>query len=142
VEIKIGNSAEYLKLTEFSPELHGTGYTGDIDAQDYFYATLELTVNEISASVRAYVALGELIQLHADLIKLYGELKHSFVFANLEDNVNMSFTPTITGHIDIKRYVRNSDYTASIDFKITTDQSYLPDTIGQLREVLTAMKVS
>ncbi|SFH30410.1 hypothetical protein SAMN05421739_11077 [Pontibacter chinhatensis] len=84
--------------------------------------------------------IGELSQFQKDLSKLYDTLKYSFMFVSIEDNVELRFTPNATGQIEIKGYVRNSDYTASVDFTIETDQSYLPSTIKQVKEVLTAVE--
>lgn len=134
MDIKIGNSAEYLFIS--CPEV-GETRAGD---DDFYMVTLHLHVNEISSKIGAYIMIGELSQFQKDLSKLYDTLKHSFVFTSIEDNVKLCITPNATGQIEIKGYVRNSDYTATVDFTIETDQSYLPSTIKQLKEVLTAVQ--
>jgi hypothetical protein len=134
MEIKIGNSAEYLIIN--CPEVGGRRAGGD----DFYNVTLQLHVSGITTEIGAYVLIGELSQFIKDLSKLYDTLKHSFVFASIEDNVKLSFTPNATGQIEIEGYLKNSDYTATVDFTIETDQSYLPSTIKQLKEVLTAVE--
>ncbi|SIT74016.1 WapI family immunity protein [Pontibacter indicus] len=134
MEIKIGNSAEYLIIS--CTEI-GETKAGD---NDFYKVKLQLHINGITTGISAYVMIGELSQFQKDLSKLYDTLKHSFVFASIEDNVELRFTPNATGQIEIKGFVRNSEYTASVDFTIETDQSYLPSTIKQLKEVLTAVE--
>jgi hypothetical protein len=80
--------------------------------------------------------LGELKMLLNDIQKLYDSLKHDFVFSNLEHNIKVTISPTITGQIILKGILRNDDFTGEIDFEITTDQSYLPETIAQLKNTL------
>jgi hypothetical protein len=64
-------------------------------------------------------------------------LKFQFVFTNLEDNVQIKFTPTPNRQIEINGYLRNEDYSVKIDFKIVTDQTFLPGTINQIKDILT-----
>ena len=85
--------------------------------------------------------IGEFKQFLTDLEKLYDTLKHTFHFQNLEDNIDLMFTPTPNGQIKIKGRLRNSDYTGSINFEIETDQSYLPGTIDNLKEMFSEMKI-
>lgn len=134
MEIRIGNSAEFSVIS--CPEV-GETRAGD---DDFYKVTLQLHISGITTSIGAYVMIGELSQFQKDLSKLYDTLKYSFVFVSIEDNVELRFTPNATGQIEIKGYVRNSDYTASVDFTIETDQSYLPSTIKQVKEVLTAVE--
>ncbi|RAU82614.1 WapI family immunity protein [Pontibacter arcticus] len=132
MKIKIGNNSEYLIFTNFSPE---NGEKGEF-ANDFYNVSLQLNVNGITSNIGASIRVGELSQLYTDLLKLYDTLKYSFVFSSIEDNVNLHFTPTVTGQIEIKGYLRNSDYTGSIDFTIEADQTFMPSTIKEVKKFL------
>jgi hypothetical protein len=134
MEIRIGNSSDYLIVKDIVPE-HGS--------RDYEFlrGTIQLQMRGISSNIGATFMLGELKQFQTDLAKLHDTLKYSFHFKNLEGNIDLTFTPTPNGQIEIKGHLRNSDYTVSIDFEIETDQSYLPRTIDNLREMLEEIKI-
>ena len=136
MEIKIGNSSEYLTLENIYPE----GGEASYGQSDFYTVTLQLNLNGISSNIGATIMVGELSQFLSDLEKLYKSLKYSFVFSSLEDNVELHFSPNTEGHIEIEGYLRNKDYTGKINFTIQTDQSYLPSTIEQLKELLTEIK--
>lgn len=131
MEVKIGNRSEYLTLKNIYPEG---------EASDFCAVTLQLNLNGISSNIGASIMVGELSQFLSDLERLYQTLKYSFVFSSIEDNVELHFTPTVTGQIEIEGYLRNSDYTGKIDFNIQTDQSYLPSIIEQLKAVMKEVK--
>jgi hypothetical protein len=136
MEIKIGNSSEYLILKNIYPE----GGDASYGQSDFYTVTLKLNINGITTNIGTSILIGELSQFYEDLGKLYETLKHSFVFSSIEDNVELHFAPTVTGQIEIKGYLRNSDYSGKIDFTIETDQSYLPTSMEQLKEVLIEIK--
>jgi hypothetical protein len=133
MEIKIGNSSEYLTLKNIFPE-SGEASSGQ---SDFYTVTLQLNLNGISSNIGATIMVGELSQFLSDLEKLYKTLTYSFVFSSLEDNVELHFSPNSEGQIEIEGYLRNKDYTGKINFTIKSDQSYLPSTIEQLQKVLT-----
>jgi len=135
VDVQIGNNVEYLILGGIRHE-----YDDDLN---FCKATLQLNVEGIKTNIEATIMLEELSQLLSDLKKLYETLKYSFKFGSLEDNVSVEFTPTYSGQINLLGYVRSSNYNSSVNFEITTDQTFLPETIIQLQEAianLTAQK--
>ena len=134
MEIRIGNSSDYVIIKDIIPEQGARDY-------EFLRGTIQLKMREISSNIGATFMLGEFKQFQTDLTKLYDTLKYSFHFKNLEDNIDLTFTPTPNGQIEIKGHLRNSDYTGSIDFEIEADQSYLPRTIDNLREMLEAIKI-
>ena len=133
MELRIGNSSDYLIIKDIEPE----GQVG-VDPIDIHFlrGTIQLQMSEISSNIGASFTLGELRQFLPDLQRLYDTLKFSFVFKNIEDNIELTFKPTPNGQIEINGLLRNSDYTGSIKFKIETDQSYLPGLIENLKEML------
>ncbi len=139
MEIRIGSSSDYLIIKDIVPEGQVFGY--DPRSIDFLRGTIQLQMTEISSNIGASFMLGELRQFLTDLQKLYDTLKYSFVFKNLEDNIELNFTPTPNGQIQINGILRNSEYTGSIKFKIETDQSYLPGTIGNLKDLFHEMKI-
>lgn len=139
MEIRIGNHTEYLDISDIVPEGQEFGY--DSKSVEFLRGTLRLKAIGVTADIRASFMIGEIKQLRTDLQKLYDSLKHEFVFSNLEDNVEVRFTPTPNGQIEIKGYLRNADYSVKIDFKIITDQTFLPPTINQIKEALTFKSV-
>jgi hypothetical protein len=78
----------------------------------------------------------ELQNLEFNLTQLNLDLKTGFSFENFEDNISITVTPIIGGHLTIKGYIRNHDYSGSTNFNIETDQSYLPGTIDQVKSLL------
>lgn len=128
MDVQIGNNVEYLTLRDIKPEYEG--------GLDFCKATLQLNVEGIKTNIEATIMLVELNQLLSDLKKLYGTLQHSFKFDSLEDNVSIGFTPTSSGHIDLEGYVRSNNYNSRVTFELTTDQTFLPETIKQLQEAI------
>src|SRR6188768_2108793 len=139
MEIKIGNSSDYVIIKDILPEGQVFGY--DPRNIDFLRGTIELKINGISSNIGASFMLGELNQFLTDIQKLYDSLDYTFIFKNLEDNIELQFIPTTNGQIELKGLIRNSDYTGSIDFKIETDQSYIPEIINNLKGTLTEMKI-
>jgi hypothetical protein len=134
MEIRIGNSSEYLLIRDILPEY-------DSKNIDFLRGTIQLQMNGISSNIGATIRLNELKQLLTDIEQLYKTLKHEFEFKSLEDNIELIFTPTPNGQINIKGLLRNRDYTGSINFEIETDQSYLPGTIDNLKELFNEIKI-
>lgn len=84
--------------------------------------------------------IGEIKQLQTDLEQLYGTLKFKFEFQNLEDNVSLKISPTPNGQIKIDGRLRNQDYSATVDFRFETDQTFLPESIKQIKDTLDSLK--
>jgi hypothetical protein len=139
MEIRIGSSSDYIIIKDILPEGEVFGY--DARSIEFLRGTIQLQMNEIYSSIGASFTIYELKQFLTDLQKLYDTLKYSFVFKNLEDNIELAFEPTLNGQIEIKGLLRNSNYTGSIKFRIESDQSYLPDLISSLRELFHEMKI-
>jgi hypothetical protein len=139
MEIRIGNHTEYLDIKDIVPEGQQLGYDSRI--VEFIRGTLGLKANGVTSDIRVSFMIGEIEQLRVDLQRLYDSLKHEFVFRNLEDNVEVRFTPTPNGQIEMTGYLRNGDYTVKIDFRIVTDQTFLPGTINQIRDALTFKSV-
>jgi hypothetical protein len=136
MEIRIGNHTEYLDIKDIVPEGQELGY--DSKSVEFLRGTLGLKANGVTSDIRASFMIGEIKQLGADLQRLYDSLKYEFVFTNLEgSNVEIRFTPTPNGQIEMKGYLRNEDYSVKIDFKIVTDQTFLPGIMNQIRSALT-----
>lgn len=131
MDIKIGNNTDYLILRDIISERPSNG-----DGSDFYLITLALQVDGIQTNIRASILLGELRQLLLDLNELYNSLKHEFIFSNIEDNVKVKITPTTAGQIILDGYLKNANYSAKVNFKITTDQSYIPESIKQLKDCL------
>jgi hypothetical protein len=68
-------------------------------------------MNEICSSIGVSFMIGEFKQFLTDRKKLYDTLKFNFKFENLEDNLELTFTPSPNGQIEIKGLLRNSDCT-------------------------------
>src|SRR5690606_19575491 len=139
MEIRIGNHTEYLDIKDIIPEGQELRYNSR--SVEYLRGTLGLKANGVKSDIRVSFMIGEIKQLGADLQRLYDSLNHEFVFANLEDNVEVRCTPTPNGQIEMKGYLRNDDYSVKIDFKIVTDQTFLPGTINQIKDALTFKSV-
>ena len=139
MEIRIGNHTEYLDIKDIIPEGQELRYNSR--SVEYLRGTLGLKANGVKSDIRVSFMIGEIKQLGVDLQRLYDSLNHEFVFANLEDNVEVRFTPTPNGQIEMKGYLRNDDYSVKIDFKIVTDQTFLPGTINQIKDALTFKSV-
>jgi hypothetical protein len=134
MNIRIGNNTEYLDIKDIIPEGKEWGY--DLKNTEFLRGTLALKANGVTSEIRASFTFNEIRQLGSDIKKLYDTLKSEFVFKNLEDNVEVKFTPTPNGQIDIKGYLRNNDYSVKINFTITTDQTFLPSTINQIKVLM------
>ena len=139
MEIRIGNSSDCIIIKDIVPEGQVLGHNAG--GSEFLRGTIQLQIREISSNIGASFMIGEFKQFQTDLEKLYDTLKHSFHFQNLEDNIDLTFTPTPNGQIKIKGLLRNGDYTGSINFEIETDQSYLPGTIDNLKEMFSEMKI-
>lgn len=139
MEIRIGSSSDYVVIKDILPEGQVFGY--DSGSVEFLRGKIQLQMSQLSSNIGASFLLGELKQLQADAQKLYDTLNYSFVFKNLEDNIELTFIPRPNGQIELKGLLRNSDYTGSIKFTIEMDQSYLPGLINNLREIFDEMKV-
>jgi hypothetical protein len=135
MDIRIGSNTEFLEIKNILPEGKEFGY--DSKSVEFLRGTLGLMTEGVTTDIRASFMLGEIKQLKSDLQKLYDSLKYQFVFKNFEDNVQIKFTPTPSGQIEISGYLRNVNYSVKIDFTVVTDQTFLPGTINQIKEALT-----
>ena len=136
MNMRIGNNTDYVEIKDFLSEGLEFGYD-DSRSQEFLRGTLALHTTGVTTDIRASFEISEMKVLLSDLEKLCADLKHEFVFKNLDDNVEISISPTPNGHIDVRGYLRNRDYNVKLDFSIETDQSFLPGTINQLKAVLT-----
>ncbi|WP_421764861.1 WapI family immunity protein [Ekhidna sp.] len=134
MNIHIGDNNEYLELGDIVTEGEGRGYTPT--DSDFLLATIKLQLTGINTNIRATFMKGELNQFLTDLQKLYDTLKYEFVLSNLEDNIEVSFSPTPNGQIELKGCLRTQDYKSSVNFELTTDQTFIPKVINQLRSTL------
>lgn len=133
--IKIGSLTEYLTIDEIHPEM-GVLKNDSVLNHEFLNATVRIKIEGFSSNLRITVLLGELLDLRKNLQKLYEDLKSGFVFSNLEENIKIEFKPTENGQIEICGFLRNSYYTGKLEFNILTDQSYLPEAIRKLNQVL------
>lgn len=101
---------------------------------------MSLKINGVKTDIRASFMIEEIKQLLTDLEQLYRTLKFKFEFQNLEDNVLLKFSPTPNGQIEIDGRLRTQDYSATVDFMFETDQTFLPDTIKQIKDTLDNLK--
>lgn len=128
MNVQIGNNVEHVTIADIRPEYEG--------ATDFCTTTLQLNVEGIRTNIVATIMLDEMQQLLTDLNKVYDTLQHSFTFVSLEEHVKIEFTPSPSGHIILKGCLRTSDYNSKVEFEITTDQTFLPVTISQLKETI------
>jgi hypothetical protein len=138
MEIRIGNTSDFLLIKDIVPEGQVLGYNRA--SIEFLRGTIQLQMNGLSSNIDTCIMLGELKQFLTDLQKLHDTLKHSFLFKNLEDNIELTFTPTPNGQIELKGLLRNRNYTGSVNFEIEIDQSYLPALITNLKETLDQIK--
>lgn len=138
MNIHIGDNNEYLELAEVITEGEGRGYNPT--DPEFLLATIKLQVTGINTNIRATFMKDELSQFLSDLQKLYDTLKYEFILSNLEDNLEVNFSPTPNGQIVLKGYLRTQDYKSSVDFELTTDQTFIPEVINQLRSTLEQLK--
>ncbi len=136
----MGDNIEYLELTDVITEGEGRGYNPT--DPDFLQTTIKLQLTGINTNIRATFMKGELSQFLNDLQKLYDTLKYEFVLSNLEDNLEVNFSPTPNGEIVLKGYLRTQDYKSSVNFELTTDQTFIPEVINQLRSTLEQLKIN
>ncbi|MEQ9097924.1 MAG: hypothetical protein RIF36_04525 [Imperialibacter sp.] len=137
MNIKIGSNTDYLEITDIVPEGQEFGYS--TSSVEFLRGTLCLKVSGVKTDIRASFMIGEIKQLLTNLEQLYRTLKLKFEFQNLEDNVLLKFSPTLNGQIEIDGKLRTQNYSATIDFMFETDQTFLPNTIEQIRDMLAAL---
>jgi hypothetical protein len=138
MEIRIGNTSDFLLIKDIVPEGQVLGYNPA--SIEFLRGTIQLQMNGLASNIDTCFILGELKQFLTDLQKLHDTLKYSFLFKNLEDNIELTFTPTPNGQIELKGLLRNRNYTGSVNFEIEIDQSYLPGLITNLKETLDQIK--
>lgn len=134
MSIRIGNTSEYILLKDFVEEGNDRGPKSK--TLEFLQGIIELKISGISSNIRAYFRLDELRQLEADLIETNKNLNRGFKFGNFEDNIALTIVPTVNGHFEITGYLRNSDYSAQVDLRIDTDQSYLREMIAEVKEAI------
>jgi hypothetical protein len=138
MNIRIGSNTDYLDITDIVPEGQEFGY--DARPVEFLRGTLSLKINGIKTDIRASFMIGEIKQLLTDLEQLYRTLKFKFEFQNLENNVSLKISPTPNGRIEIDGRLRTQDYSATVHFRLETDQTFLPDSIKQIKDTLDSLK--
>lgn len=140
MNIRLGSNTDYLDITEIVPEGQEFGY--DSGSVEFLRGTLSLKINGVKTDIRASFMVDEFKQLLVDLEQLYRTLTSKFEFQNFEDNVSLNISPTSNGRIEIEGRLRSQDYSATVDFRIETDQTFLPGSIRQIRDTLEFLKIS
>jgi hypothetical protein len=138
MNIRIGSNTDYLDITDIVPEGKEFGY--DARSVEFLRGTLSLKINGVKTDIRASFMIGEIKQLLTYLEQLYRTLKFKFEFQNLENNVSLKISPTPNGQIEIDGRLRTQDYSATVDFRFETDQTFLPDSIKQIKDTLDSLK--
>ncbi len=139
MKVQIGNNVEYIAFEDLEPEGEELAY-GAFPSNEFLIMTIRLRIRGFSSDIGVSVTVGELIDLQVGLQRLYDTLKYEFLFSNIEDNIEAKFAPTDTGQVVINGYLRNADYSAKLNFRIVTDQTYLPQSIHDLKEITNKYK--
>ncbi|HTB07567.1 MAG TPA: hypothetical protein VK806_11505 [Bacteroidia bacterium] len=97
---------------------------------------IEVDVNDFKAKINTTVLYSEIEGTVDQLEVLYKTLTRTFWFFDLDQRVAIKFAPTATGNIQISGNIKSLDYATSSEFMFGTDQSFIPELISQIKNVL------
>ncbi len=103
--------------------------------------TVEGTVNIQSGNYRVtngglWFTTGHVYQLYEQLKAAYEKLNGKVRFHNYECSVDIEMTFQVTGQINLEGYFRDSAGYGSLEFNFPLDQTYLPSTLKQLKNII------
>ncbi|MDQ0209078.1 WapI family immunity protein [Alkalicoccobacillus murimartini] len=129
---KIGDSPYFIEM-RFAPHERDIG-------DDFDEIESEITIQSGKYSVRdaeVWISTNQLYQLFQGLTEGYQKLKGKVIFSNREDSIYIEMTLHSLGQLDVKGHIQDiPSETNTLDFEFQLDQSYLPKTIDQLKEIM------
>ena len=80
--------------------------------------------------------LGELMTFLEELKNFNSTLKGQATFANIEDNIKLTFSTDGLGHVAINGILRDPTYSVTTSFEIKSDQTFLPTLINEVDQIV------
>lgn len=119
----IGNGTEYIKV-----------YNINFDGADYIDSLLEVRCGDFNYNGKHYPWTTDLKRLLSELEKCQEIISGRASYTTIEHDLAFTMTYDFLGHVKIEGAV--TDYHNKLYFDLGTDQTYIAQTILQLKEVL------
>lgn len=124
--------------------VHGYERTasGELYDDNWLSVTIEICCGAFSGQFSAAIMSFELIEFLDQLIILHQDLKGKAIFATLEGQLEICAACDKLGNIQITGFAMDTIGIGNkLNFQFKIDQTYLPKTINQLKEITKAFPV-
>ena len=109
-----------------------TCHWGGYDTQ----SQLEIKSQGLTVLTNLYISTGELYNFYEQLSKAYDSLTGTANLTSYEGNLNIVITFDNLGHANIEgKYREYIEPSYSVEFEMSTDQSYLKETVEELERI-------
>ena len=129
--LRIGTETEFVSI-----ELQG-GFS----EEGWIETRAEIVVDGFRADVRSWFHRYDFENFEVSLRELYRTLKGPVKLEQLSGQLKFELNVNISGHVHLTGEAR-SGWDNRLTFEIGMDQSYLPETLRQLRSILEASVMS
>jgi hypothetical protein len=125
-QVKDSNGQINLSIEILSQE-HGS---------EWLEGLIDFDMKGFKSKFKFSLMLGELISFLEDLKKFNSTLKGQAAFANIEDNIKLTFSTDGLGHVLIKGLLRDQTYSVKTSFDIESDQTFLPTLVNEVDQIV------
>ncbi len=136
MEIKDKTGRTFLKFSDF--EIVSTNKQVE---QVFVSFTFWISVGSINSTFELEAELSDFEEMLNHLEILNQDLNRTFYFQHSDDRLKIKFTPNKAGIIGIEGTAAEIDYSAKIEFKFETDQTFLEKLINQCKVVISKIRI-
>jgi hypothetical protein len=116
--------------------------TGQFYDDNWLVAEIRVRAGAFRGKFQANFLTSELVDLHAELARLYTQLHGGAAFEPMEGQLNLKFSCDNLGHIHVAGLAMDeAGIGHRLTFSLSFDQTYLAATLQELSEVVRAFPV-
>jgi hypothetical protein len=108
---------------------------GEEPGGEWLICVANFNYDGFNANFRFSTMRGNFCSFADQLTTFYSTLKGKAEFRSMEDNVSLQYSTDGLGHVDIDGYLRHSSYEVKVSFLIHSDQTFLPQLVGECNQI-------
>lgn len=98
--------------------------------------TIVIDIDGYLVNGHAWIVTGELVGFYNDLSNMYKTMKGKTVFSDTENQLNLHFSFTVHGYVNIKgRYKKRHERETVLIFELECSQPQLLETLQQMEKI-------
>lgn len=107
-----------------------------IEDTNYINYNIKVSYKSFTATVTSQSEIYDFEYLILGLNKLYCQSIDSFEFCDIEKHLIINIQYTETGQILLHINIRNIDYSIKLDINFTSDQTFIPALIQEIKTIV------